>query len=384
MKAVIITGNKYPLEDAGALRQHSIAKLFQMLKYDALVLGYGKPTYGKIKVFDGIEYVSFRPSCNNVFIRAFYRYIFIDRVVRFLKKNIRNVDVILVVDVLPKDFKKIEKLAVYYNAELIHDSVEWYSPEEFPEGERNRSYRNKEYTNNVAISSSWRVIAISKFLENHFLNKCSVVTRIPVIIDVLSIKPVLSCLNNKVVFVYAGGPGKKDYLKTILDGFLKLDAAEKELVEFHIIGVNKDQLISLCSVDSCVIDSLNSLLTIHGRLSHAEAVSFVKNASYTILIRDETLRYSKAGFPTKVVESLAYGTPVLCNLTSDLNDYLVDSENSIIAGGHQPDDVARAIRTAIKIDNDSYFEMRKNARKTAETYFDYRKYVDSLLNLLTL
>ena len=200
--------------------------------------------------------------------------------------------------------------------------------------------------------------------------------------DVLSIEPSISCTNKKVMFVYAGGPGKKDYLDTIIDAFLLLSASERQMVEFHIIGVNRNQLINMCGVDAEKIDMLNDLLTIHGRLPQKDAIAFVKQASFTILIRDETLRYSKAGFPTKVVESLACGTPVICNFTSDLNEYLVDSENSIIVDGHRSDDVYRALQYSINIDKVAYAKLRDNARKTAERFFDYRDYVNSLKELL--
>ena len=382
MKVVIISGNKYPLEDAGAIRQHSTAKLFKLLGYETLILGYGKSTHGKISVYDGINYISFRPSNNNIIIRALYRYFFIDRAVKYLKKNVKSVDVLLIVDVLPKDFKKIKNLASYYHAKLVHDSVEWYSPEEFSNGEKNRSFRNKEYTNTIAVGSGWRVIAISKYLEEHFKNKCTKVTRIPVIMDVLSINPTLTCINNKNIYVYAGGPGKKDNLKTIIDAFLMLSDAERELIEFHIIGVNRNQLIDLCGVDEKALDKLNNILFIHGRLPQKDALAFVNKASYTILIRDETLRYSKAGFPTKVVESLSCGTPVICNLSSDLNEYLVDSVNSIIVDGHRSENVYQALQHSINIDKVLYSKLRVNARKTAEQFFDYRDYVNALKELL--
>lgn len=68
-----------------------------------------------------------------------------------------------------------------------------------------------------------------------------------------------------------------------------------------------------------------------------------------MLIRDENLRYAKAGFPTKIVESLACGTPPLCNYSSDLELYLKDRQNSIIANGHTAKDVCEAVKNALCI-----------------------------------
>ena len=58
------------------------------------------------------------------------------------------------------------------------------------------------------------------------------------------------------------------------------------------------------------------------------------NVQFDVLLRYSDLRYTKAGFPTKVVESLASATPVITNITSDLEMYLKDGENSVISEGY--------------------------------------------------
>lgn len=382
MTAVIITGNKYPKEDAGAIRQHATAKILHELGYEVLVLGYGKPTGHKTNRYEEIEYISFRPATGNTAIRAIFRYFFINRAAHYIKKHIKKIDVLLVVDALPKDFRIIGKIAAQYHAKIVHDSVEWYSPEEFAEGSRNRSYLNKEYTNTKAIGKGWRVIAISKYLQAHFQSRCDRVVRMPVIMDIISIPAKIDVCNDKTVFVYAGGPGKKDYLATMIQAFSLLSKEKRNQAKLHIVGVSREQLISQCGVDQHLVDDLRDMLEVHGRVSHDEAVAFVQNANYTILIRDETLRYAKAGFPTKVVESMACGTPVLCNLSSDLRDYLTDKENAIIASGHKPEDVHQAILSAMMVDTKEYRQMRVNARVTAEKFFDYGSYIQIVGDLL--
>ncbi len=44
MKIVIITGNNYPCGDAGAVRQHAMAKLLMDMGHDVFVVGYGSYT----------------------------------------------------------------------------------------------------------------------------------------------------------------------------------------------------------------------------------------------------------------------------------------------------------------------------------------------------
>ena len=380
-KAVIVTENSYPEGDAGAVRQHAFAKILKQLGYDVLVIGYGKNFDNKICKYDGVNFISFRPNQENIISRIICRVKFGTKVYRYIKQHYNFLDVLMVVDIMPQSFKKIEKLKRIYNCVLIHDSVEWYSPEEFKNGKFNLAYIRKDYTNKKAINNLWNVIAISSFLEEYFKQRNNNVKRIPVIMDIKKITPRLKCIENseKFIFVYAGGPGKKDYLKEIIEGFSFLSLEQRKIVEVNIIGVNEDQLVKSCDVSIDLINSIKDCLKIYGRISRDETLELVKRADYSLLIRDESLRYSKAGFPTKIVESLACGTPPLCNLTSDLGLYLKNEENSIIALGHTSKDVYKAIIHAISItDINKRNFMRESARKLAEESFHYSRYVSSL------
>ena len=383
MKIAIITGNSYPNGDAGAVRQHAMAKLLLEMGHDVIVLGYGKPTNGKVEQFDGVKYISFRGKSTNTYVRALNRILFGNRVLWYLNNELSDVSCLLIVDLLPAAFKLLKKYAIKNNIALIHDSVEWYSPEEFSDGENNRAYKNKEYTNNVAIDSTWSVIAISKYLEKHFQTRCKNVVRIPVIMDIRSIAPRLNGKDSdKILFLYAGGPGKKDLLSEMVSGFSGLDDETLKKVELHIVGVDQKQLINQCGVDEGEINRLKSCLFSHGRVSREEAIEWVKKSDYTILLRYETLRYAKAGFPTKVVESLACGTPVVCNLSSDLGDYIKDSVNGFVISGHRPVQISEDISRVISEGKPSV-EMRQAARHTAEQYFDYRKYRPQMETILS-
>ena len=184
MEAIVVTGDKYPCEDAGAIRQHALAKILKNLGYEVTVIGYGSPTGGKILEYDGVKYTSFRPNTTAFLRRIIARGLFGGRVLSLIKSKNESVKVILVVDVLPLAFKRIEKYAKKKDIKLIHDSVEWYSPEEFNNGEHNIEYRLKEITNTKIIKKEWRVIAISKYLEKHFEKLCKKTIRVPVIMDI--------------------------------------------------------------------------------------------------------------------------------------------------------------------------------------------------------
>lgn len=382
-KAIIITENSYPEGDAGAVRQHAFAKMLSDMDYEVLVIGYGKSTEEKICVYDNINYISYRVNSLNKIYRVWNRIRFGDKVFDYISQNYKQLDLLLVVDLMPSAFKKIVQLKKKYNCTLIHDSVEWYSKEEFRYGKLDLAYRRKEFTNTKVIDEMWNVVAISTFLEKHFQKFANRVVRIPVIMDIKNIEYRTKVEpSGKIVFSYAGGPGKKDFLREIISGFALLNQTELHKVELNIIGVNKDQLINMCEVDKKAIAKLGDCLKIHGRVERSVAINYIRQSDYSLLIRDENLRYAKAGFPTKIVESLACGTPPLCNYSSDLELYLKDRQNSIIANGHTSKDVCEAVKNALCIvkEKDRAF-MRKNARELALNCFDYSVYKDLLFTV---
>lgn len=381
--AVIITENKYPLGDAGAIRQHSMAKIYKSLGYDVMVVGYGQHTGKTVKEFDGISYTSLKASSENKIIRLLYRLSFGFRAMRYVKRRIKNTELILLVDTLPYGWRLIEKYGVKNNIKLVHDSVEWYSPEEYANGENNLEYKLKEKTNTQIINKSWSVIAISSFLQKHFEGIAKSVIRVPVIMDTdaINFSVEKSQKSQKTDFVYVGAPGRKDYLKEIVKGFTLLGEQYNGLWQLHIIGVTSQQLIESCQVAQEDVNLLGDSLSVYGRLPHGEAVEWVRKADYTLLLRDAGLRYAKAGFPTKIVESLSCATPPVCNISSDLGDYLIDGENAIISESHNPEALKNALIRAIDCSAEQRKQMRTSARKTAEENFDYKKYAEDFKKL---
>lgn len=382
--AVILTSDNYPCADAGAVRQHALSKILQSLDYQVLVLGYGKPTGGMKGTYDGVDYVTFRPNSGNILIRLAYRLVSDLRMLKYLRKHVKHTDVLVAVGLQPNTYHALERYARKHNCILVHDSVEWYSPEEYKNGARNRSYRVNEKLNSEIMKSPWRVIAISRYLYEHFNKKCERTACVPVIMDVLASdyrqEPVQG--REKVRFVYAGAPGRKDYLAQLLEGFSLLEQSLLEKLELRMVGITQKQLCEMCGVTEKTLEKLSGCLTALGRVPREQAVREVMDADYSMLLRDSSLRYAKAGFPTKIVESLMCGTPPFCNLSSDLELYLKDGENAVLVNGFTPEAVKEAAERALKLHPEQRNAMRRCARVTAQQSFDYRNYVEHIGNLL--
>lgn len=378
---LIVSTGKYPNENAGAVRQHAFAKLFEQCGYSSFVIGLGKTTDFKYKDYDGIEYTSFRAKNNNILNRALNILLFKRRLKKFLGDNPRFSKIVIVSIPINALFY-LKRYAKKEAIQLIHDSVEWYSPEEYLLRNFSPSYIVNNAYNKKWIDKNFKVLTISKFLQAHYLSRKIDTVRIPVIMDINSMNHKKRTSVDKLVLVYAGAAGKKDYLFEIVEGLSLLSEVDIIKVELRIFGLNYDQLQHDIGVNTKTIEKLSSSLKCFGKVQREVVLRNLEEADFTVLLRSNTQRYAKAGFPTKVVESLASGTPVISNITSDLGDYLKDMENSIIVADCTPESFCAALMKAVRLLPKEREAMQLNARTTSERYFDYSNYVSEVKQYL--
>lgn len=381
-KLLLITSTMYPDNTAMYVRHHTLAKLFRKIGWDVLVLSRGKSNGRELKEWDSIPYFSVSGKRQNK-IERFLDYEF--RLMHYTKKflNEEHFDAVLLTGASNRVLKYLKDYAQKHKILLLHDSVEWYSPEQFSQGERAREYRKKEYWMKEGISKEFRVIAISSYLEKYFISCGCKAIRIPAFMDIESIDCQKHQNRECCVIMYAGSPGRKDYLKQIVEGCARLKKEELRKLELRLIGVNTEQLEKQCDVSTESINVLGKSLNCLGRIPRDRVLENLQEADFTILLRPEDARYAKAGFPTKVTESLASATPVICNITSDLGMYIKDMENGVIVNGCSTDAVKEALEKVLKLDFSEKEKMCRNARKTAESRFHYTLYEEPLKSFLT-
>lgn len=369
MRALFCSYYRFPNGDAGATRQEMLSYILNKLGYDVTVAAMGEYTKKPVQHSNGIKYISFR-SKNNDKISKLKNYLLYKKKLKdYLYKN--KFDVILVVDIPFNALLYIKKYAKKNGVPVIHDSVEWYSREEFKCGIFDISFIRKNILNRFLIGKSFSVIAISQYLKNHFEKRCKKAVRIPFVLNCNEIEYVKKPAHDKIVLMYAGNPGKKDLIEPVFEALNMLDNTEREKIEFRIIGING---LPSSNIPDCV--------KFYGRLPRADVLKHYAQADFTVLLRQADLRYAKAGFPTKVTESLSYATPVITNYTSDLELYLKNEENALISKSHNAKDIYEVLKKAVDCDKTTLEEMYKNAYNTAKEYLDYNCFCDELKYLL--
>lgn len=186
MKALLVTLDKYPDIDAGAVRTHMFAKMLMELGYSVQVISMGPSTsYRKVIETDGVEHMSFRGLSNNKLIKATYYVLFPFRLRAHLINHEYSVIIHSQLDEI--SLRILQKYGIKKKIPVIYDSVEWFSPSQFLSGEKARAYKRNNKYNTTLIKRPSSVIAISKYLEENFQNKGVETVRIPVVMDTMSI-----------------------------------------------------------------------------------------------------------------------------------------------------------------------------------------------------
>jgi glycosyltransferase involved in cell wall biosynthesis len=178
---------------------------------------------------------------------------------------------------------------------------------------------------------------------------------------------------------YAGSPlartGHKDLLNNILDAVLNIDEDGKRL-QLNIAGITGNELLQYDSLKAKGLTRVPKVFNCKGWVSHGSATRMVGTADFSVLLRSPE-KYAMAGFPTKFVESMAVGTPIITNITSDLADYLHYGDEGLICADHQSKSIEKQIRYALDLTDADKEKMRLKARQRAELSFDNMVYLDS-------
>ena len=184
---------------------------------------------------------------------------------------------------------------------------------------------------------------------------------------------------DKAVFLYAGTPfvtldrevapaGMKDRLDKVVDLFLALKEAGVSY-RFVIVGLEKEVYTTCVPRHKQALASCGEI-EFWGRRSHGETLRALVDADYMINYRDENLM-TKAGYSTKVVESVSVGTPVVTNPVGDTFCYLEEGVSAYALTGDRDKDVALLTRLCRK----SARERQENKRRCAEKRtFDPKQY----------
>ena len=377
MYVLMVVPSNFPNGDAGAVRDDIYARMYRKLGYDVKLIGKGRLCANGD--YCETEFISIHKDIPGL-RGQITRFLLDHRKYRaVIKKFVRKYgppSIIHINDIPSRTITYLIHLAKNYNISIVHDSVEWYSPCEFPHGKLDKAYILKDRLNRRIIRNPIKVIGISTYLTEHFQNRGLQAVRIPVIMDVKNTQ-VSQNRSEKVKLIYAGSPANKDYLKEIVLGTALLAEESQQRIELHVLGANEAQIKDLTN-----LQSLPSCITAYGRVPRDQVEEVMLGMDFSVLLRPAEERYAKAGFPTKSVEAMSHGVAMLCNISSDLGMYLKDGENAVIVDGHDEKSFARGLEQVLSLSREQIDQIKANARKLAEKEFDYRNWITTVSGLI--
>lgn len=246
---------------------------------------------------------------------------------------------------------------------VIHDLTEW---------ESNNGWSSSDIMRKIDIALRMRycmkrmdgVIAISRYLYDYYKDDVKTIL-VPPTVDLddpkwSRDKELVAC--RPVTLVYAGSPGGgvKDRLDIIVD-----EIREFPNIYLNVVGVTAEQFFNAFGRRQEKIPNVS----FKGRLSHIEAVKSVCDADFQMLIRNHS-RKNDAGFPTKLVESMACRTPVIATVFSNITDFVNDGVNAFIVDDTRT--LHDVFETVSKLSKEDIVAMKQHCMDMRD--FDYRQY----------
>ena len=277
--------------------------------------------------------------------------------------------------------KKICSFCHKKGIKVYADCTEWFDPKGFSAHNTIKRldtwYRMKHVNKHLD-----GIITISSFLQNYYKKYGCKTMCVPPLIDLTQEKwakseTIASLTENGKHLIYVGNPGAgtKDKLTWIIKALKQVKVKRSDLhFNLDIVGMTEEQFNNVFKMSLAGYD----FVRFHGRKPNIEALNFIKRSDYTIFLRENNL-ICTAGFPTKFSESLACGTPVLTNISSDLGKYLKDGVNGYEMNITSNEALTSSLEKALSLGREELKRMKEYCAK--DNTFDYHSFVDEFAKM---
>lgn len=365
-KILYIGGFEMPDKNAAAHRVMSNALLLREMGFDVTFIGPTKDRMNAQAEANGFkcEYVDY-PKSTLEWLRYITVFVSTDKILS------HKPDYVILYNFPAVASLRILRACHKHGIKVFHDLTEWESA---------NGWSPRQIIRKMDIGLRMRycmkkmdgVIAISRYLYDRYRHYTNCII-IPPTIDLNNPKwnreRKITC-GKTIELVYAGtgGFGVKDKLDYIIDNVMPF-----KLIHLTIVGMTKERYEKGYGPLPSNCDNVEFL----GRIPHLDAIKAVQDADFQMLIRDDTLK-TKAGFPTKFVESISCCTPVIATLTSNIGDYLHDGYLGFVVD--QKQSLRDVFAKLIAMDKSEIVQMKQQCKEFRK--FDYRNFKDEFSKLL--
>jgi glycosyltransferase involved in cell wall biosynthesis len=357
MKRILyIGGFELPDKNAAAQRVLSVAKAYRELGYDVFFNGITHSQDFKGSV-EGMDYEAYPYPAG---ISAWIKYALGNRIISYIKR--KKPDYVILYNYPAIAQERVIRYCRRHGIKTIGDITEWYRTFSYPK--RIDTFLRMKYSNKHLDG----IISISRYLSNYYSG--SHLIQLPPMVDKeqkkWSIAP-NKYEDGRIHLVYIGTGSIKDRLDKILRG-IKSAGANRFYID--IIGITKDRYHEIYK--QTIDPEIN--VCFHGRMPHLDALKHLMSSDFQIFFRDN-VRVNNAGFPTKFVESMSAGIPVITNRISNVDEYIRNGENSFMIEKPTDDEITEVLCKVSRLTMDSIMAMKG---KCLTKEFDYHRYIKHL------
>lgn len=358
-KSILYVGGfELPDKNAAAQRVVSIAKGFRDMGHSVTFINYAQRTVNQYEQTEYFGFVCYEFQKRSK-ITSLYDIADILKVCELCR-----IDTVIAYNFPAMALWRLLRFCRNKQMMCYADATEWYAPQ------GNLVYRLTKFLDTecrmrLLHPKTDGVIAISRYLYRYYDKKVKCVL-IPPLVDGAEDKWAMARAeadkeSGTTTFVYAGSPSaQKEKLDLIVQAME--DVSERNHVKLVVAGLTHAEFLEMYQAHASA-DCVHFL----GRLPHRETLRQIGSADWSIIIRDNN-KVVQAGFPTKLVESISCGVPVIVNDFSNVLEYL-DQTNSIVC---KADELSDAVEKACGL--------RKAPQRNQ---FDYHRYLHQLDALLS-
>ncbi|MFG3689956.1 glycosyltransferase [Micromonospora sp. NPDC047740] len=378
IRILMLGMHRFPHGDAPSNRMLAMARSFAEAGCAPYVVGNGVPDQRyrvgtDLYVVDGVPFTTVRDRRDRTLHRALARIFQTLALARAARRGGTKDAALIYVTHSTVTLGLTLLCRLVWRRPLLIDCTEWHEPSQFRWGRLSPQYLRFAYR--FRFLCRGHVIGITRAICAELSRRGNQVVRIPPQVDMTHFAPHGPLAATRIELFYGGSARGKDDLGTALRGLMLLTPDERSRFRFTIAGPSRTEISELVGGDE-PLQALEQTVNVIGRVSRDEVLRRLAQAHFTVLLRPVS-RYSAAGFPSKIPESLAAGTPPLVNLTSDLADHLADGYNAVVVDDCSAEAFAAAARRVLTLDEDQLDRMSRAASDTARSQFDCRAWADA-------
>ncbi len=361
-----IGGFELPDKNAAAHRVIGIGKALRDIGFNVIFLGTSKSQLSNVKILDtkteyfGFESFSYAyPNGKKEWIKQISGI----SIFTCLIEQLGNITDICLYNFPAIAQERMIKYCHKHEIKCYGDITEWYIADKSDFIRSKIKTFDSEYRMRFVNKKLDGLIVISRYLQKYY--KCRKNIYIPPLIDLQDNKWINNYTKSDDVLrlVYAGDPGNKDKIDILISA---LKYVKREYI-LDIFGITRKEYLKKRKEDySFILNARN--IKFHGRQPHMDVLRYIKKANYSCFFREKD-KVSSAGFPTKFVEAISCGTPVITNRTSNFDEYVSENTNAFVVNDLNITSISRVLE-----------KVPYSINVLSDT-FDYRKYITEICKL---